>query len=376
MTAPSEQRRRRVLHLIDTGGPGGAETVFLKLAAAFRDRGWSSKPCVSREGWLAQQLRAAGLDPIIVESRDIPGRQYLASTVHAVRELRPDLILAHLFGASVYAALAGLVTRTPVISVLHGSTDLAGKHRGLWLKCRALRACDTVVFVAESLRDELEPALRLPASKAMIIPNGVDVQRFQPGTDSNARRELGVEPGAVSIGAVGNIRGPKAYDVLIDAADLVLQREPTASFVVAGEGPPEALRDLESRVQRHGIGTRFRFLGHVADTARLLRTLDVFVMSSRSEGLPLACLEAMASGLPVVSTRCGGPERVISPGVEGLLVTTDDPDALARALLELARAPERRAAMGRAGREKVVATFSEAAMTEAYFGLADRIVSG
>ncbi len=370
------KQKPTVMHLIDTAGPGGAETVFAQLAHRMGERDTTSLTVIPREDWLSGHLRSLQIEPVILAARGSVNVSYLRQLVKVARGHRVRLIHTHLLGSAIYGALLGLITRTPVIAVLHGPTDLRdlGKMAGLkrWL---LTHACSVVVAVSTSTRAALL-AFGLAPDSITLIRNGVDTDFYSPGRDTELRTELGLRPGELLIGAVGNIRKPKAYEVLLKAAALVLARSPDCHFAIVGQGDAEQLAPLETLRASLGIAGRCHFLGFRRSTPELYRNFDVFVSSSRSEGLSLAFLEAMATGLPVVATRSGGPQEVIEPDVNGVLVPIEDPDALAEALLRTLQGPEFRTRLGAAARQRVVDSFSLESVLRQYAGLYEKLLAG
>lgn len=357
------------LHLIDTGGPGGAETVFGQLVEGLDRRPLRSLPVVPREGWLSEQLRACGSVPELLDTRGSINGGYLAKLIRFARTRNVRLIHTHLLGSAVYGALAGAILRLPVIAVLHGPTDFRDPGRLQPVKRWLLNhACSKLVAVSESTRDALIE-FGAHGSKISLIRNGVDTALFSPCRSRALRDELGLTDGDLLIGAIGNIRRPKAYDVLIRAARLLTERVPNARFIVIGEGPTREVEALTALRDSLGLRDHFHFLGYRKTTSELLGNFDVFVSSSHSEGLPLSFLEAMACGVCVVATRSGGAEEVVTEESTGLLTPADDPQALAAALERAALDDRLRARLGTNGRDKVQAELSLESAVAAYRNL-------
>ena len=357
------------MHLIDTGGPGGAETLFATLAQRLGSPATRSLAIVPREDWLSARLRALGIAPLVLPAKGSLHFGYLRTLVSTVRRDRVRLIHTHLLGSAVYGALAGMITRTPVLAVLHGPTDLRKLGRLAGLKRWLLKnGCAAVVAVSTSTQQALQD-LDIGPERVTLIRNGVDTDRFSPGPATELRTELGLSATQLLIGAVGNIRAPKAYDVLLNAAALVLKRVPDCHFAIVGEGSTGAMQPLLDLRASLGITERCHLLGFRDGNAALYRNFDVFVSSSRTEGLSLAFLEAMATGLPIVATRSGGPQEVLVSGDNGVLVPVEDAPALAAALLDVLSSPGQRSALGARARECVVSNFSQEAMIQRYEAL-------
>lgn len=359
-----------VLHVIDTGGPGGAETVFLNVAAGLDRREFRSTCVVSRDGWLADALRARGIEPSLIPSSGSLNVGYLRALLSIVRERQIDVILAHLYGSAVYGSLAGLLTRRPVAAVLHGQTDIAGGGRLSGLKrvlvCRGTRR---LVFVSERLKDELSGVLHVADAHCQVIPNGLDLERYSTQRDDSLRRELGLPAGTRLVGAVGNVRAPKDYDVFLQAARLLRDRDPTYRFVIAGEGNGPLFERLLTLRRDLGLEDAVTFLGLRADVPTVLRNLDVYALSSSTEGFSIACIEAMACGIPVVATRSGGPQEIIEDGVSGLLVPTRDPQRLAEAIERIGREPGLATRLARNGAAHVRHKYALVSTLRAYEAL-------
>jgi glycosyltransferase involved in cell wall biosynthesis len=358
-----------VLNLIDTGGPGGAETVFLRIAAGLNTDRFRCIAAVSRDGWLAERLREAGLEPLILPAGGSLNVGYLRALLRLIRQADVNLILAHLYGSAIYGSLAGLLSGVPVISVLHGQSDINTKERFASLKAAVVRrGSRKIVCVSENLRAEIAARLRLPDASCAVIPNGVDVEAFQPGRDLSIRRSLGLAEDTLLVGSIGNVRAPKAYDVLLRAASILLSRSAKLHFVIAGEISGALGEELLELRRKLGIEAHTTFLGLRPDVATVLRNLDIFALSSRTEGFSIACIEAMACGVPVVATRSGGPQHILDQDT-GILVAPNSPEELAAGIARLAQSLELRQRFAAAGPKRVQEHFSLPRMLASYESL-------
>lgn len=354
-----------VLHLIDTGGPGGAEKIFLQLATHLDVARFRSVPVVSKKGWLSGQLSGNGLEPKIIPSKGSFNLNYLLRLSQVLRQERADVVLAHLYGSAVYASLLGLVHRTPVISVFHGQTDVSATGRFNGIKAGIVRrGSRRLVFVSKHLRDDLAVTLR-SSSRSVVIPNGIDTEIFSPGRDISIRSELDLPARTRLIGAIGNIRAPKAYDILLNAIRILGTRVDRIHLVVAGDADGKLGQQLMRLRDELGLERHVSFLGHRADVVRILRNLDVFVLSSTTEGFSLACIEAMACGVPVVATESGGPQEILEGGA-GVLVPPRDPAALAAAIERVLCSPGRAEGMIANASERVKNRYSVTGMLARY----------
>ena len=362
-----------VLHIIDTLGPGGAETVFLQIATRLDPARFQSTAVISGAGWLAEQLQESGLPHRIVPAKGSFNVRYLSALLRLARQHRSDVIVAHLYGSSVYASLAGALLSIPVVSVLHGQIDVSHAERFSSLKAALIRrASRKIIFVSERLQDQLRPRLGLSAAQCAVIPNGVDTKVFRPGRDQYIRAEIGVSDDAVLIGAIGNVRTPKAYDVLLRAARALIDRSRQFHLIIAGDCANALGRQLEQLKRELGLERHVTFLGLRADVCGLLNNLDVFVLSSHTEGFSIACIEAMACGVPVIATRSGGPEEILE-GEAGLLVPTGDPESLANAIERVISSKELAATLTTRAMKRVHERYSLATMLSRYEDLLERV---
>jgi glycosyltransferase involved in cell wall biosynthesis len=364
------------LHVIDTGGPGGAETVFCQLAHQLNNKPLRAVTVVPYDGWLASQLRSIGLEPRLMASRGSLNFAFLSHLLDLVRRENVKLIYAHLLGACVYGAIVGLLLRIPVIGIFHGPTDVLKPGRFAMLKRWFLGRKDVhCVAVSESTKEALVD-FGIAANRITLIPNGIDIEAFHATKGTHIRDELGLSPHDELVGAVGNIRVPKAYDLLLNAAALVLKEFPNVHFAVVGGGSDDDLAPLLTLRESLGLTARFHFLGFRKTTPEVYGNFDLFVSSSRSEGLPLSLLEAMASQLCVVATESGGAQEVVDSNSSGILVPVENALALAMALKQVLADRELRRQLATAGATLVGQRYSLKSAVTRYQKLSLRLTGG
>jgi glycosyltransferase involved in cell wall biosynthesis len=243
---------------------------------------------------------------------------------------------------------------------------------------RVARLADVVVAVSGSHLDQLRNA-GVTADALRVIPNGVDSGHFRPDRRSDRPAiltRLGFESfrEPILVGAAGNLRPVKGYDVLLEAASLALRRVPQLRFAIWGEGP--ARPALEAAVSRLGLAGRLVFPGRIPDPAASLAACDLFVQPSRSESFGLAAAEAMACGVPVIASAVGGLTDLIEDGITGLLTAPDSPAGLATSIAYLADDPGLRNRMGAAARERIVNRFTLETMVQSYKVLYENLMRG
>jgi glycosyltransferase involved in cell wall biosynthesis len=320
-----------ILHVTAPAPVGGLESVVTMLARGHTAMGHRVcvaalvDPAVGAYPFL-DDLEAEGVE---TERIVIPARAY-GKERDAVRalcdELKPDVVHTHGYRSDVVDSAVARAAGVPVVSTVHGFTGGGLRNRIYeWIQERAFRDFDAVVAVSEPIVERL--ARRgVARSRIHLIPNAFDgaasvVERVA------ARERLGLPKDEFTVGWVGRLSAEKGPDVFIDAIQHLAQPLPAAAVV--GGGPDEQL--LRERAERLGVAERLRWLGVVPGAGALIGAFDIFVLSSRTEGLPIVLLEAAAAGVPIVATRVGGVPSMFPDG-EVALVAPDDPHALAAAI--------------------------------------------
>ena len=331
--------------MIETGGTGGAETVYVDLVRSLDPSRWRHVAVLPTREWMYEQLVEFGVQPVLLPERRSFDVVFLAKMAALIRRQHVDLIHAHLFGSAVRAALLSRICGVPAIATLHGSLDVGGGGRLQHFKVVVVNhGLKRIVFVSEKLRRTLLEAVPLRPDIATVITNGINVKRYSQGSDAGFRAQCGIGADEFLVGTVATPGRPaKGLDVLLDVVSILKAQSSGYRFVVVGdleyERGTELLKDRDSR----GLTNDVLFTGFRNDVHHVLPAFDVYALTSRSEGFPLSLLEAMAAGLPIVATRCGGPEQILDDGITGLLVENGSAEAIAGAIARLrANAVERR----------------------------------
>jgi glycosyltransferase involved in cell wall biosynthesis len=231
---------------------------------------------------------------------------------------------------------------------------------------------EKVICVSSDLREQCL-AVGVPADRCVLIENAIDVDEFtRRRTIAEAKLHCGIAPGRLVIGAVGRLSPEKGFDLLIRAADRLLAAGWDMELVIVGEGGDQGR--LQELIGQLGRQERIRLLGYRSDVPDLYEAMDVFALSSLREGLPNVLLEAMALEVPVVATRVAGVPRLITPGVNGLLVAPGEVEELAQALNRLLVDAGLRQRLRRNGRETVETRYSFAARMDKVRAVYDWLV--
>ena len=286
----------------------------------------------------------------------------------AFRRDSVDVVHLHNKLPLIYGALAGKLAGCGVVSTRHGLVE--GSGRQLWVRRQAARLVDGYVAVSAEVAQNTRANGLAIEPKLMVIENGIDLGFYQPRPEVRAavRAELGLSDSALAIGSVCRLIHYKNVGLLLRTALPHLSQ--TTQLMIIGDGPERSA--LESVAAQHPHGKYARFLGQRADVARLLNGLDLFALSSSTEGHPLAVIEAMATGLPVLATNVGGIPEMLEDGMTGFLAPVDEQAFAARLTAALDQS-RNWAAMGSAARLTARERFSSETMAERYLALYNRI---
>jgi glycosyltransferase involved in cell wall biosynthesis len=354
-TAPSDvrpldslpvDRPLNVVHLVLTLNIGGLEKVVYDLVRPVEpDRFKMRVLCLDEIGALGPTFERIGVP---VEGLGVHAKGPLhgiLSVARRLRKLQPDVLHTHNAAAHIVGAPAARWSRVPVVvHTRHGLYSIHGWRTNLANRM-ATWLTDRVVAVSGSAAEVSRTVDGVPASRLAVIRNGVDLCRYR----QRAHRTAGAVWKAIH--AARLVYPAKDQRTLLRAARLVVDKRPDFRIDIVGDGPDRpTLEELRDKLQ---LQSQVRFLGFRHDVQDLLAEADLFVLSSTTEGLPITILEAMAAGLPIVSTDAGGIPEVVAHGQTGLLVPPQSPADLAAAILELMRDPQRAAEMGSAGRRHV-----------------------
>jgi glycosyltransferase involved in cell wall biosynthesis len=376
----------RVAHVITGLDTGGAETLLVRLLERL-DRRVADGAVISLKdaGTLGARIEALGVPVRALELRPRPLPSDVAKLRSAIRASAADLVQTWMLHANV---LGGATTRfahpmsngrAPVVWGVHVSVvDPAVLGKVAALTQRAERALSRsvpvkIVACSQSAFDVLT-GLGYPRPKLELIPNGFDLDRFHPDSSAGraVRRELGIPEAAPVVGHVARFHPIKDHRTLLAAAQRVAERIPNVRFVLCGAGVTDQNPALAGWAAP--LGERVHLLGERGDVGRMYHAFDLAISSSSGEALPLVIGEAMASGIPVVATRCGDSPQLV--GATGRVVPVRDPDALADATAGLLELPdEERRRLGEAARHRIADRYDIDDMAAHYVELWQRVLA-
>jgi glycosyltransferase involved in cell wall biosynthesis len=360
---PSAGRRRKVFYLVDSLNVGGTETQAVELALRLPVSEYEiMMGCLRAQGPLLEKLRGSAVS--VREFHPSGGLDSAAGLYELIRLARYlrreqfDVVHTHDLWSNLMGVPAARLAGVPAI--VSSRRDLAhfdwyqGRRRH-WLR-RIQNLSGVVLANATPIRDALISEDGFAPGKLRVIHNGVDTEKFQQAQRDRARLfpDVGTE---ILVVLVGNMHSDvKGHPWLIAAAPTVLREFPEVRFVFAGDG--ESRPTFAAQVAQLGLEGKVKFLGRRSDIPEILASCDLAVLPSRAEGLPNAVLEYMAAGLPTIASRVGGTAELVQDGVTGLLVPAEDANALAGALLQFLRNPERARQIATNGQRFAVENFS------------------
>jgi glycosyltransferase involved in cell wall biosynthesis len=353
--------RMRIVHVVQSLEIGGLERMVVDLATEQRRCGHDVKIyAVYRRGPFADEADSRGIPVICFGKTDGVSPGTLWRMLRALRQYGPDVVHTHNTVVHHYGALAAkLAGVRTVVNTQHGLGTLRIQTKANRIFEAMLPFTQAVVTVSESARAELASRCgRITSEKMQGSRHGTPLQRFL-----RYRATPGGAPPRIRFGTVGRLAEVKDHATLIRAFGIVADLVPHAELSILGEGPLRAT--LVELVRGLGLQQRIRFSGGAFDAAEFLSELDVFVLPSRSEGLPMVILEAMAAGLPIVSTRVGGTPEVAPEGQVAWYCPPALPADLAETMIELARRPDL-PTIGENARRIAVERFSIGKMAAAY----------
>lgn len=350
----------KILHIIKSLGRGGAEMLLPETLRLHNQDEfefhyiyflpWKDAmvEAIKARGGLVTCIPAKNNIEVILKAWDV---------IRYIKENNIILVHAHLPWAGIVSRIVGKRTGIPIIYTEHNKQE-----RYHWatrfVNLASMNWLTKIIAVSEDVEVSIrkhKPSLRRPLQK---ILNGVNTERFAPGLFSGktVRESFKIPESAPVIGTIAVFRFQKRLDLWIEIAKKISGRKPEVHFILVGDGPQRAL--LEEKRLAHGMVDRIHFTGVQSEVRPYLAAFDAYMMSSVFEGLPIALLEAMASGCPAIATDAGGIKEMIRHDEDGLICSVDDPYKLVDFAIEILENGKKRTALGNAGRKRVVENFS------------------
>jgi glycosyltransferase involved in cell wall biosynthesis len=385
MSADKRSPAFRVLHVIGGSQYGGVVPCVSSLVTMAREHGGDAVVLATAPR-IIEHYRQRDIDIVQVEGIDRPINLLrdtigLMRLVRHLRQVRYDIVHTHTSKGGIIGRLAATLAQTPItIHTAHGyafadyAKNAVSRTAFIAAERLATRWCDFIIAVNHLDRDKAIENGIVDPSKILAIPNGIDLTEadaaFASAGDS-LHAELGLDPNRPIVGSIGRLSAPKGFEYFIDAIPALAASNPQLQFIIVGEG--ELDKALRERAARNGVADKLRFIGFRSDTYRLLKSIDIFVMPSVWEGMPMMLLEAMATRRPIVTTRIRGVAAVCGDADVAELVQPADAGAIAAAISKLMADPSRMQQLARRAREHVEKHFSDEVMKARTWSVYERV---
>lgn len=364
--------RPLVVHLIDELPADGAERLLADILE-YRSEDFTYRVvCIVAGGPMVAELESLGIPVEILNCRAGFSLDTLLTLVRWARAHRPAVVHSHLYSADSYGRLAAWLAGVPAIfTTRHNTQPWKGAFRRK-IYAALSRVSTAVIACGEEVGTHLAEVDGIPSSKIVVIPNGVNLRRVRASDACALRRELRIGAEQTVIGVVGRLHPQKGHEDLLPVLrDLSGEGH---EFVCLFAGDGELRPAIESQIAALNLERNVRLLGLRSDIGNFLAGIDLFVMPSRWEGLPMALLEAMAAGATCICTRVGSIPSVVTHGSDGLLVDAGNRDQLRDAIRLVITGPRGHGLLGQNATRTVEARFNAASVAGAYENLYRRAI--
>ncbi|MBI3586926.1 MAG: glycosyltransferase family 4 protein [Ignavibacteriales bacterium] len=358
----------KVLLMIDEASIGGGQQHVLALAENIKREEYEVAVACERSGYLVDELRKRKISVLPISISNTLSVRSLLSCVQAIRQYSPAIVHTHGGTAGFYGRIAArIVGGIRTVHTYHGLHYLHAKSNSItflhrWIDRLLLPMTNSLICVAQADYDLGVAKKVVHPSKGVVIYNGIAVERYKASVlSAKGLLEQKTKNDTFIVGTIGRLHIQKGHKFFLVAAKQILEEYPNTLFYIVGEG---ILRqELEAQSRTLGIAENVKFLGARTDIPQQLARMDVFVLPSLWEGLPLVLLEAMAARKPIVATAVNGVLEILEDRKEGMLVPPKDPESLAKAVLLLRRDPALASALESAAYTKVSTRFNVQTMT-------------
>jgi L-malate glycosyltransferase len=352
-----------VCHVISGDLWAGAEAQVCSLLKSLKvDQSVAVSVIAMNEGRLAEFFRRESIPVTVIAESENGFLGILERVAAELSGRKIDIIHSHRYKENLLAVLLKNRRRVEhLVQTVHGNQERCSGYKGLkirlygFLNDYASRRFDRIIAVSNDIRRQRVD--HLGQSKIVTIHNAIDISQVAPSRPpGEVRRELGIEKGQRVIGAVGRMVPVKGFDQFLSAARIIAEQRSDVVFLLVGDGPKAS--EYGQMVLTLGLKGKVRQLGFRDDIWDIVNCLDLFVMTSHHEGIPLILLEAMALKRPVVAMSAGGIPEIIEPEVSGILVEPGDVESTAAACLEVLAHSDRAKALGDGARRRVESEFA------------------
>jgi glycosyltransferase involved in cell wall biosynthesis len=353
------KQKIKVLQLTANLGIGGLERVVVNLCKYLDKKNFDVHACCIRfKGEFATELEEDGI-PVHLVPQVTSRPDYLAFTRLAkiINKIKPHVIHSHNTNSFIDSTLATMFTHVPVKVNTDHARNFPGRYRELLLESICARFADKFIAVSEETRQNLIRYEKIPRDKIVIINNGIDGKKFDRNIDiEEKKKSLGLSDFSPIVGLGVRLTAQKGIKHLIAAAPQVIEKFPNICFFIAGKGGLK--NTLIQKTEQLGVSHHFKFPGPRLDLFEILKILDLYVLPSEWEGLPLSLLETMAAGCPIVATNVGGIPKAIEDGISGVLVEAKNSGQLANGIIRILSNKELGAQLSQNAKKRFLKEFS------------------
>lgn len=378
MSCAQRSVRPVLAYVVHALNPGGTERLVVEMSRAFSECFEIHVFCLDEPGLWAQELRATGIAVHGLWRQPGLDWRVVGALASHFKRYQVELIHAHQCPAWFYAGLARLLyRRAPLLFEEHGRfyPEADRPLRRLFNRLVLAPLTTRIVAVSADIRERLVRFEGLRRERIEVVYNGVKTDRVLDFRERDSiRRECGFRPNDFVVGSVGRMDPIKNLPMTIESLAKAMAREPRIAGLLVGDGPER--HAIEACIERKGLVGRVRLTGYRADARRLTACMDLFLLTSWSEGTSMALLEAMATGVPAAVTSVGGNPELVKAGETGWLVAAGDTEALADVILEAATDEPRRTRFAIAGSRRFDQLFQFSRMIERYSALYATMLSG
>jgi len=328
-----QKKQPSIVWWIDHLGPGGTQQFLSKIASTLSNYSFSQSVVVINnvvDSVLLESMVSKGIEVKIIGKWRLLLGIGLIQTIWWLKKKNFDVSVTMLFYSDICGPILSAASGIKKIVSTQRSSNMHYRKWQMWILSKSLEYVDSVILNNESSKQVT--GRYLPFDKRVIvIPNGIDHKKYQiKEVTSNIREELGFDKNAILLGCVGRLSKEKGADLLIDAVNKLCRKQ--IKLLLIGQGPYKV--KLEEQIAALDLEGQVFMMGHRFDVPNILRQLDLYVQPSRFEGMPMAVLEAMASSCPIVATAVDGIKELVIDGKTGWLVERENPDSLAKAIIE------------------------------------------
>ncbi|MDP1853766.1 MAG: GT4 family glycosyltransferase PelF [Candidatus Omnitrophota bacterium] len=367
--ALSTKNRINILYVIWSLGLGGAEQVVINLAKNLDKQKFNPIVCcLNDKGVFAEELEKEGIEVIPLAKKHKFDISVIKSLINIIKQYKIDIVHTHLWGANFWGRIAAKLSGVKVIIATEHNIDVWKTSLHLFLDKLLSFITDKIIVVSNKVGEFYAQKAHIAKNKIRVIYNGIDIGRFNRDINSGQKREsLGISNDEKVIAIIGRLVPQKGHRYFLRALKKLTACGLNVKGLIIGSGELEA--ELKEYSASLGLNGKVLFMGLRKDVDTILPIVDILALPSLREGMPIAALEAMACGIPVVATDVGGNREVITDGVTGYIVPPEDDALLAEKIKILIEDRALANSFADAGRKRIRESFSNSQMLKASEGL-------